>query len=427
MSGALTLAGGLVVMPEGAGRADVVVEDGKIAAVTPPGARVGEIVDAADCAVLPGGVDPHTHLLADIAPAAAAAARGGTTTAFSFTAPRPGESPPAAFARARDELVPLAAVDVFLHPSIWDPDRLSATVLAELASLGARSVKLFLAYPELGMMTSDRTLYETLRDARALGLLVQVHCENGGAIAARVDEFLAAGRKDVRAFVETRPPEVEVEAVARVLALAALVRAPVYLVHLSTAGSLELVRSARARGQTVFAEACTHHLVFDDRAYAGADAERFLIVPPLRSRPDVEALWDAVQDGTLDAVGSDHAQEPYRPVAPPGDFTSLPYGLRGVEERLPVVLAEGVRRGIDLPRLIELLCSAPARIFGLRGRKGEIVAGADADLVLWDPSAEWRGHQGPYAGLTVSGGLRLVLQRGAAPGTKTPEPLAGPT
>jgi dihydropyrimidinase len=212
-----------------------------------------------------------------------------------------------------------------------------------------------------------------------------------------------------------------------VLALAALVRAPVYLVHLSTAGSLELVRAARARGQTVFAEVCTHHLVFDDGAYAGPDAERYLVVPPLRPRPDVEALWDAVQDGTLDAVGSDHAQERYRPGAPPGDFTSLPYGLRGVEERLPVVLAEGVRRGVGLPRLVELLCAAPARVFGLRGRKGEIVAGADADLVLWDRSAEWRGGEGPYAGLTVSGGLRLVLQRGTAPGTKTPEPLAGPT
>jgi dihydropyrimidinase len=427
MGRALTVAGGLVVTPQGASRAEVVVEDGKIAAVTPPGARVGEIVDAADCAVMPGGVDPHTHLLTDIAPATAAAARGGTTTALSFTAPRPGEPPPEAFARARDELLPLAAVDVSLHPSIWEPDRLNATVLGELAKLGARSIKLFLAYPELGMMTSDRTLYETLRDASALGLLVQVHCENGGAIAARVDELLAAGRKDVRAFVETRPPEVEEEAVARVLTLAALVRAPVYLVHLSTARSLELVRAARARGQTVFAEACTHHLVFDDGVYSGPDAERFLIVPPLRPRRDVEALWDAVQDGTLDTVGSDHAQEPYRPAVPPGDFTSLPYGLRGVEERLPVVLAEGLRRGVSLSRLVELLCASPARIFGLRGRKGAIVVGADADLVLWDHSAEWRGREAPYAGLTVSGGLRLVLQRGTAPGAKTPEPCAGPT
>jgi dihydropyrimidinase len=427
MTTTLTVAGGRVVTPVGLREADVVVDDGRIATVSPPGAATGQTVDASRCVVLPGGVDPHTHLLADIVAGTAAALRGGTTTALSFTAPRPSEPASTAFARAQDELMPLGAVDVRLHPSIWEPDRLGPEALAALAELGARSVKLFLAYPELGLMASDRVLYETLRDGHRLGLLVQVHCENGGAIAARIDEFLAAGRKDLRAFVETRPPGVEEEAVGRSLALAALAGAPVYLVHLSTAGSLDLVRAARRRGQAVFAEACTHHLLFDSDVYLGPEADRFLAVPPLRGREHVEALWEAIADGTLDTIGSDHAQEPYRPDVPPGDFRSLPYGLAGVEERLPFVLAEGRRRGISFERLVELLCTGPARIFGLGSHKGAIEVGMDADLVIWDPEGVSKGESGPYSGTAVPGELRLVLQRGASPGMKAPEPLAGPT
>jgi dihydropyrimidinase len=427
MTKTLTIAGGRVVTPEGLHEADVVVEDGRIAAVSSPGTAMGQTIEASGCLVLPGGVDPHTHLLADIVAGTAAALRGGTTTALSFTAPRPSEPAAEALARAQDELIPLAAIDVRLHPSIWEPGRLSPEVLAELAELGARSIKLFLAYPELGLMASDRVLYETLRDGHRLGLLVQVHCENGGAIAARVDEFLAAGRKDLRAFVETRPPGVEEEAVGRSLALAALAGAPIYLVHLSTAGSLDLVRAARRRGQTVFAEACTHHLLFDSDVYLGPDANRFLTVPPLRAREHVEALWEAVADGTLDAIGSDHAQEPYRPDVPPGDFRSLTYGLAGVEERLPFVLAEGTRRQISLERLVELLCTGPARVFGLGPQKGAIEAGMDADLVVWDPEGESTGESGPYSGSTVRGEIGLVLQRGAPPRMKAPETLVGPT
>src|ERR671932_464745 len=240
--------------------------------------RIPEGVDTRGCVVLPGGVDPHAHPLADIEAATAAA-----------------------------ELVPRAAVDVRLHPSIWEPERLDRAELERLRAAGARSVKLFTAFPELGMVADDRKLYETLRDAARLGMLVMVHCEVSGAIDALVDEALAAGRTGARVFAETRPPLVEEAQVERVLALARLADAPVYLVHLSTAGSLDLVRAARRRGQTVWAEACTHYLVLDDSRYDGDDAERFLVAPPLRSRSDVDALWEGVADGTVDTIGSDHA------------------------------------------------------------------------------------------------------------------------
>jgi len=158
----------------------------------------------------------------------------------------------------------------------------------------------------------------------------------------------------------------------------------VYLVHLTTARSLDLVRAARGRGQTVWAEVCTHHLVLDESRYEREDAARWLEAPPLRSRTDVEALWAGVLDGTVDAIGSDHAQVPYRPPFDTADFRSLPYGVAGIEERFPVALSEGRRRGLAWERLTALLAAAPAAAFGVQG-KGTIAEGAVADLVVWQP------------------------------------------
>ena len=414
----MRICGGLVVTDAGSREADVFVAGTRIAAIEPPTA--GGALDARGCVVLPGGVDPHTHPLSGLASATTAAGHGGTTTVFGFTSPRPGESPGAAWRRAVREQLPQATVDVSLHPAIWEPDRLTRADLEELSALGASSVKLYLAYPELGMMASDRTLYETLRASVELGLLVMVHCENGGAIEARVEEQLAHGATGVEGFVAARPPGVEEEAVARTLALARLAEAPVYLVHLSSAGSLDLVREARARGQTVVAEACTHHLLLDESCYERPDAARWVTVPPLRRRLDVEALWDAVLDGTLDTIGSDHAQVAYRPSFRGDDFRALPYGFPGIETRVPLVLSEGTRRGVPLERLAALLATTPARSFR-RMDTGAIVPGAVADLLVWDPSTRWTvdpsrlhgGHDStPYDGLGVTGQIRTVIRAG---------------
>ena len=382
----LAITGGLVVTPGGAREADVLVEDGRIAAIRRCDDRVqaDERLDARGCIVLPGGVDPHTHPLSDVRPATLAALHGGTTTALAFTAPEPGETPANAWRRAADELLPQAAIDVRLHPSIWEPDRLTPDDLRELRRLGAASVKLFLAYRELGMAASDRTLVETLHAAAELGLLTMVHCESADMIDALVAEQLARGELGVEGFVAARPPAAEQEAVERVLHHAGRLGAPVYIVHLSTAVSVELVRQARRRGQTVWAEVCTHHLVLDDSCYDRAQAERWLEAPPLRPREDVEALWEAVVDGTVDTFGSDHAQVPYQPDCDSADFRSLPYGVAGIEERLPVLVSEGRRRGLTWERLAALLAASPAAAFGVAG-KGVVAPAATADLVLWEP------------------------------------------
>jgi dihydropyrimidinase len=415
----MRVAGGLVVTPDGARVADVTVQGNRIAAITRP--APGGDLDARGCLVLPGGVDPHTHLLADVVAATTAAVHGGTTTTLSFTAPRTGESSLEAFVRASKEAVPASATTLRLHVMIAAPERLGHEELERLAAVGAGSIKLFLAYGELGLQVPDRVLYETLRDSSRLGLLTMVHCENGGAIEARVAEALADGRCDPRAFAWTRPPLVEEEAVARTLALARLADAPVYLVHLSCSGSLELVRAARRRGQRVWAEACTHHLLLDDSLYERPDAQRWVIAPPLRPAADVEALWAGIEDGTIDCVGSDHAQALYRPDVPPGDFRSIPYGFSGIELRVPLVLAEGRTRDIPVERLAGVLATGPAQAFGLADGRGTLAPGAMADLVVWDPSAAFTVvaadlHDGlgysPFDGLRVQGRVRTVVQSG---------------
>jgi dihydropyrimidinase len=412
--------GGLTVTGRSAKVADVVVQRGRITSVEP--ASTGGDIDARGCLVLPGGVDPHTHPLSDLRAASTWGARGGTTTLLAFTSPQTGESPTHAYLRAENDALPNTVVSAHLHPVVARPETFGKQELEALRRQGARSLKLFLAYPELGMAVSDVTLYETLRAAAEVGILVMVHCESPGLIEARTRELIAAGSVDARAFVDSRPPVAEVEGVARTLYFARLAEAPVYLVHLTTEESLDLVRAARHRGQTVYAEACTHHLILDDSVYDRDDAKRFLVVPPLRPRPDVEALWEGILDGTIDTVGSDHVQAAHVPPESTGDFRSLPYGFAGVEVRLPLVLSEGLKRQIPLPRLAEVLATRPAKVFELHASKGAIRAGGDADIVIWDPEPvnvlqreELHGglEMSPFHGIEVRGNLRTVFHRGS--------------
>lgn len=384
--------------------------------------RDSEVIDAKGCYVLPGGIDPHTHILADVASATMSAAFGGTTTALSFTNPRPGESAPDAVVRGRSEVEGHAAIDVDLHAIIGDPDRVTVQDIERLKRCGVRAVKVFLAFPEQGLMASDGTLYEVMRAAARLGLLVKVHCENGGVIEALVRDLLAQGRAGAANFVRSRPPEVEDEAIGRTLAIARLAGAAVYITHMTTAGGIGRVRAARAQGQLAHSEACLHHLLLDASLYRGRRAAEFLVAPPLRAREHAEALWSAVADGIVDTIASDHSQSRYQPPhSNPTDFTRLPYGFAGVELRLPLLLSEGVRRGLSIQRIAELSSTRPAQLFGLYPRKGAISPGSDADLVVWDPRPRWKIkaselHDGvgdsPYSGMTVQGAIRFVFLRG---------------
>jgi dihydropyrimidinase len=372
------------------------------------GSRGGavEVVDAEGCYVLPGGIDPHTHLLADVAAATRSAAFGGTTTAVCFTNPAPGESAAAAVVHARDEVERHAEIDVALHAILGDPNRLTRLDLQKLPGLGVRAVKLFLAFPEQGLTASDGSLFEVLRGAPRLGLLVRVHCENGSVIEALIDDYLADGKRQAQYFARSRPPGVEEEAIARTLSIARLAGAAVYITHMTTGEGIRLVRAARADGQVAHSEVCLHHLLLDESRCRGKRAERFLVAPPLRAHEHLGALWSALADGTVDTIGSDHSQLRYQPPAKKsGDFTTLPYGFAGVELRLPLLLSEGLRRGLAIERIVELAATRPAQLFGLFPQKGAISPGGDAVLVVWDPRPEWtvtrsRLHDGTGTVLT---------------------------
>jgi dihydropyrimidinase len=426
--------GGTVITPGGPARADVLIDGGTIAAIGDEGGTTaaneddggpgGRRLDASGCYVLPGGVDPHCHLMPGVHAATAAAARGGTTTVLSFTGPAAGERDLDALLRNRGELERGgAAVDVGLHAAIYDPEHIGYDDLAAVKRAGAAAIKIFLAYPELGIMCSTRRLYELMSAAREAGLLVQVHCENAPLIGVLVDEAVAAGASGARVFADTRPPQVEEEAVARTLEVASLAGAACYLVHLSSAGSVEQVRLARRQGQPgVYAEVCTHHLLLDDTRYAGADAERYLVCPPLRDRGHVEALWEGLADGTIDTVGSDHCQVKSATsgtLADDGQHYS--YGLAGAGPRLPLLLSAAAARGLPIERVARLAAENPARAFGHYPAKGALAPGSDADIVIFDPDGDavlpgdgFGDGTGDsvYAGLATRGRIRAVLLRG---------------
>jgi dihydropyrimidinase len=432
VTGTLAVTGGTVVTPDGARPADVVIRDGTVVALAGPGAApaAAERIDASGCLVLPGGVDPHCHIMTDVAAATRAAALGGTTTVLSFTNPGPGEDAVTCLRRRRDELATARpAVDVGLHAMLYRPDHVDPAELRALRDAGTAGIKVFLAYPELGIMWSTGGLFELMTAAARLGQVVQVHCEDGQMIDGLAAAAIAAGRTGAGVFAQTRPPEAEAASVAVVLSMAAVTGAACYLVHLSCAQAVDQVRLARERGSSapspghwLYGEVCLHHLVLDDRRYAGADAERYLVCPPLRPPGHPGALWQAIADGTLDTVGSDHCQERSRTIgqfAPDGH--GYGYGIAGIGARLPLLLSHGLARGLPVERLAEVACANPARAFGHYPRKGALAPGSDADVLVWDPAAETTITAGTfddgtgdsvYLGERLRGRVRDVLLGG---------------
>ncbi len=452
----IAVTGGTAVTPDGPVRADVLVSGGRITGLSGPGSTraagtagtagtAALTVDAAGCYVLPGGVDPHCHLMAGVRLATAAAASGGTTTALSFTNPPPGQGDLDSLLSRRAELTGPAGgqgpvIDVGLHAMVYDPDRFGPADLAAVRRAGASAIKVFLAYPELGIMCSRRRLFELMTQAVRAGLLVQVHCESGPLIEALEEQAVSGAQPGapVRPAAVRRHPAAGGrgggggQRAGRRLAGrgAVLPGAPVQ----------RRVDRAGAPGQVpahgpVYAEVCLHHLLLDDRSYAGAGAGRYLVAPPLRPAAHAEALWQAVADGTVDAVGSDHCQV-RTPVT--GRLAAAAcgceYGIAGIGARLPLLLSEGLARGIPIGRLVQAGAQNPARIFGHYPAKGALAPGSDADIVVYDPSGEavlgpdaFDDGTGPtvYAGRLVRGRIRAVLLRGR-PVVRDGVPVTGP-
>ena len=392
--------GGTVVNADRAFKADVLCYGDKIVAVgdkldAPAHATV---IDAGGQYVMPGGIDTHTHMQLpfmgtvaadDFFNGTAAGLAGGTTTIMDFVIPNPQQSLMEAYHTWRG-WAKKSAADYTFHVAItwWDESvhRDMGTLVREH---GVNSFKHFMAYKN-AIMADDETLVRSFTRALELGAIPTVHAENGELVFQLQQDLLRKGITGPGAHPLSRPPEVEAEAANRAIAIANVLGTPVYIVHVSCAESLDAIARARAKGQRVYGEALAGHLVIDDSVYQSEDLEfarAHVMSPPFRSKHHQAALWQGLQGGNLHTTATDHctfcaAQK----AAGKDDFTRIPNGCGGVEERMSVVWDAGVNSGKLTPsEFVKVTSTNAAQIFNMYPRKGVVAVGADADLVVWDP------------------------------------------
>ena len=392
--------GGTVVNADRAFLADVLCQDGRIVAVgdklqAPAGASV---VDAGGQYVLPGGIDPHTHMqlpfmgattMDDFFTGTAAGMAGGNTTIIDFVIPNPQQSLMEAYQTWRG-WAEKAASDYSFHMAItwWDE-----TVKRDMGTLvqqeGINSFKHFMAYKN-AIMCDDETLVNSFKRALELGAMPTVHAENGELVFLLQKEMAAKGILGPEGHPLSRPPIVEGEAVNRAIAIADVLGVPIYVVHVSCVEAAEAIARARGRGQRVYGEVLAGHLIVDDSVYRHPDfatAAAHVMSPPFRPKGHQEALWRGLQSGNLHTTATDHctfcaAQK----AAGKDDFSKIPNGCGGVEERMTVIWDAGVNSGRLTPSEFVAITSAnTAKLFNIYPQKGSVSVGADADLVVWDP------------------------------------------
>lgn len=394
--------GGTVVNADRAFRADVLCDGDKIVAVgenlaVPAGAKV---IDAGGQYVIPGGIDPHTHMNLpfmgtvtqdDFYTGTAAGLAGGTTTIIDFVIPAPKQNLIEAYAQWR-EWAKKSAGDYTFHVAItWWDDSVNRDMETLVRDHGVNSFKHFMAYKN-AIMADDETLVKSFRRCLELGAMPTVHAENGELVYQLQQDLLKRGLTGPSSHPLSRPPEVEAEAANRAIAIANVMNTPVYIVHVSCEESLEAISRARAHGQRVYGEALAGHLVIDDSVYQSDDLEfaaGHVMSPPFRSKHHQKALWQGLRGGNLHTTATDHCTFcAEQKAAGKDDFTRIPNGCGGVEDRMSVIWDAGVNTGLLTPsEFVKVTSTNAAQIFNIYPRKGVIAPGADADVVVWDPEA----------------------------------------
>ncbi|WP_031065029.1 dihydropyrimidinase [Streptomyces sp. NRRL WC-3742] len=432
--------GGLVVTATEELHADVLVEGERIAALAATGSAAadawsaGTVIDATGHYVIPGGVDAHTHMELPFGGTAAsdtfetgtrAAAWGGTTTIVDFAVQPVGSSLREGLDTWHAKADGNCAVDYAFHTIVSD---VNDAVLKEMDTLvdsgESTSFKLFMAYPGV-FYSDDGRILRAMQRGAANGGLIMMHAENGIAIDVLVEQALAAGKTDPRYHGEVRRELLEAEATHRAVKLAQVAGSPLYVVHVSAASALAEIARARDEGLDVFGETCPQYLFLstDNLAEPGFEGAKYVCSTPLRPREHQEALWRGLRTDDLQVVSTDHC--PFCFVGQKelgrGDFSKIPNGLPGVENRMDLLHQAVVEGRISRRRWVEIACTAPARMFGLHPRKGTVAPGADADLVVYDPVAvqtvsaathHMNVDYSAYEGRQLTGRVRTVLSRG---------------
>lgn len=389
---------GTIVTADLTYKADVLIEGGKIAAIGQ--GLVGDtVLDATGCYVMPGGIDPHTHLempfmgtysTDDFESGTRAALAGGTTMVVDFALPSPGQGLLDAL-KMWDNKSTRANCDYSFHMAVtWWGEQVFDE-MKDVVDRGITTFKHFLAYKG-ALMVNDDELYASFRRCAELGALPLVHAENGDVVAELSAQLLAAGNTGPEAHAYSRPPQVEGEATNRAIMIADMAGVPLYVVHTSCEDSHEAIRRARQQGKRVWGEPLIQHLTLDESEYFNADwdhAARRVMSPPFRNKQHQDSLWAGLASGSLSVVATDHcafttAQKRYGV----GDFTKIPNGTGGLEDRMPMLWTYGVATGrITMNEFVAVTSTNIAKILNCYPQKGAVLVGSDADIVVWDPKA----------------------------------------
>ena len=402
--------------------ADIGIRDGKIIEIGD--LKGAEKIDATGMLVFPGGVDVHTHLdmpfmgtasSDDFETGTIAAAFGGTTSIVDFVIPKIGESLGHAL-RIWDEKAKKACIDYGFHMAMTDINDSTIEEMGDMVKRGIPSFKLFLAYKGT-FMSDDYQILLALERARELHALIMVHAENGDMIDFLTRRLLAQGKTEARYHPYAHPAIAEEEATKRAIALAELAKTSIYVVHLTFAGALNIIKETRARGLPVYSETCPQYLLLDDNRYNNPDAAKYVMSPPLRGNKNLDALWAGLSTGDIQTVATDHCPF-FLSQKDNKDFDKIPNGIPGIETRIPLMYS--AMKG-SLMRFVEVCSTAPAKLMGMYPRKGTIAPGSDADLVIFDPEKEvilshknlhQRTDYTPFEGFKVTGYPVKVIVNG---------------
>lgn len=415
--------------------ADIFISNGKIAQIgnslqiLEP---IDKIIDASSHFVFPGGIDPHVHMhlptpagfsADDFATGSKAALLGGTTTLLDFVTPQKGESLIDALIDRKAE-VNQSLCDYSFHVSPVEWTKTTEQEIKDCIETGITSFKVYMAYKDsIGL--NDDDIFRVMYTVGKAGGIVTLHCESGDKIEELRNKLAAENKLSPKYHPVSRPPQTETEAVQMAIEMAKLTHCPIYIVHTSAGKSIEFIEKAQKEGQKVYSETCPQYLLLDDSKYSGAfnETAKYVLSPPLRRKEDQNILWDAIRDGIIKSIGTDHCPFNFdQKKAGINDFRIIPNGAGGVEHRMKLLFTYGVLKNrMSYNQFVDITSTQAAKIFGLYPQKGEIAVGSDADLVIWNPKKENtisvnNHHQNCdleiYEGFKTTGEPEIVIANG---------------